>query len=165
MARTTRLVILIKNIRRTWLDRLGYCYILSDESSIPFYSTSSVYKCYILSDESSISFYSTSNGYKYSVKNSRGKRIDFFCQGEQSILYKVAIIYVLRTHQFDVLADQKGAGLGWCVWALIVIVHVICLLFIVYWMHPKTSGKQIVVYRSELTVLRCPSGKVATWPV
>jgi len=68
--------------------------------------------CYILSDESSISFYSTSNGYKYSVKNSRGKRIDFFCQGEQSILYKVAIIYVLRTHQFDVLADQKGAGLG-----------------------------------------------------
>jgi len=58
------------------------CYILSDESSIPCYSTSNGYTynrqkeafptvrtlpsaCYILSDESSIPLYSTSNGYTY----------------------------------------------------------------------------------------------------
>jgi len=38
MARSTRLVILIKNIYTLWV------YILSDVSSIPFYSTSNGYK-------------------------------------------------------------------------------------------------------------------------
>jgi len=58
MAGSTRLVILMKNRRRRTLwDRKRFrvaCYILSDESSIPFYSTSNGYN---------IPFYSTSNGY------------------------------------------------------------------------------------------------------
>jgi len=89
MARSTRLVILIKNMYTLWGRKrfllpvtyfptnLVYplhstagtlpsaCYILSDESSIPFYSTSNgplPSACYILSDESSIPFYSTSIG-------------------------------------------------------------------------------------------------------
>ena len=37
------------------------------------------------------------------------------------------------------------------------------LLF--FWNSPKTLGKQIVVYHSELPVLWCSSGTVATWPV
>jgi len=39
MARSTRLVILIKNIYTLW-GRKRFRYILSDESSIPVYSTS-----------------------------------------------------------------------------------------------------------------------------
>jgi len=44
MARSTRLGILIKNIYTLWETLPSTCYILSDESSIPFYSTSNGYK-------------------------------------------------------------------------------------------------------------------------
>jgi len=45
MTRSTRLVILIKNIYTLWGRKFpSACYILSDESSIPFYSTSNGYK-------------------------------------------------------------------------------------------------------------------------
>jgi len=69
MARSTRLVMLIKLYMGSE-TLLSACYILSgvgnasfcllhtlDESSYPF-------TCYILPDESSIPFYFTSNGYK-----------------------------------------------------------------------------------------------------
>jgi len=49
MARLTRLVILIKNTYIYFMGTETYpsaCYILSDESSIPFYSTSNRYKNY-----------------------------------------------------------------------------------------------------------------------
>ena len=39
------------------------------------------------------------------------------------------------------------------------------LLLFVFRISPKTLGKQIVVYHSELTVLWCSSRTVATWPV
>ena len=38
-------------------------------------------------------------------------------------------------------------------------------LLFVFRISPKTSGEQIVVNHSELTVLRCSSGTAATWPV
>jgi len=47
MARSTRLLILIKNIYVYFMGSetlSSACYILSDESSIPFYSTSNGYK-------------------------------------------------------------------------------------------------------------------------
>jgi len=45
MARSTRLVILVKNVICFMgsISLLSTCYILSDESSIPFYSTSNGY--------------------------------------------------------------------------------------------------------------------------
>jgi len=82
MARSTRLMILIKNIFTLWGRKrfllpvtyfptnLVYPFtlrvtgMLFDESSIPFYSTSNGYN----SDESSIPFYSTSNGYNNQEK-------------------------------------------------------------------------------------------------
>jgi len=70
MARSTRLVILIKNIYTLWGRKR---FLLP----VTYFSTNLVYPftlrvtgitnpsaCYILSDESSIPFYSTSNGYK-----------------------------------------------------------------------------------------------------
>ena len=36
------------------------------------------------------------------------------------------------------------------------------LIFLISW---KTTGKQMVVYHSELTILRCSSGTIATCPV
>ena len=36
------------------------------------------------------------------------------------------------------------------------------LVFLISW---KTTGKQMAVYHSELTVLRCYSGTIATYPV
>jgi len=58
-----RLVLIVSEIsafirtnRRTWLDRLG-------DPSDPSGSETLPSACYLLSDESSIPFYSTSNGY------------------------------------------------------------------------------------------------------
>ena len=56
-----------------------------------------------------------------------------------------------------VWADVWELALSWC--------RMIRLLLFVFRISPKISGKQIVVYHSELTVLRCSSETVATWPV
>ena len=40
-----------------------------------------------------------------------------------------------------------------------------CLRRLVFLIACKTTGKQMVVYHSELTVLRCSSGKIATCSV
>ena len=50
----------------------------------------------------------------------------------------------------------------WSVKKALVRADAIRPLFFVFLISPKTLGKQIVVYHSELTVLRCLSGTVAT---
>ena len=52
--------------------------------------------------------------------------------------------------------DVWEFALSWCT--------VIRLLLFVFRISAKILGKQIVVYHSKLTVLRCSSGTVATWP-
>ena len=42
---------------------------------------------------------------------------------------------------------------------------IIRLLLFVFRISPKNLGKEIVVYHSEWTAIRCSSGTVATWPV
>ena len=64
------------------------------------------------------------------------------------------------THQIDVLSAQKFSCLSRCVRARIVVVK----------NDPSSAvsfptGKQMVVYHSELTVLRCSSGTIATCTV
>ena len=67
------------------------------------------------------------------------------------------------THQIDVLSAQKCSCLSRCVRARIVVVKsdpssaVGFLNFL--------EDNQVVVYHSELTVLRCSSGTIATCPV
>ena len=58
------------------------------------------------------------------------------------------------TLQILVLSAQKCSFLSRCVRDSILVV-ISC----------KTTGKQMVVYHSELTVLRCSSGTIATCPV
>ena len=58
---------------------------------------------------------------------------------------------------FKVFFSMIYIALSW--WTMI------RLLLFVYRISPKTLGKQIVVFHSELTVLRCSSGTVANWPV
>ena len=63
------------------------------------------------------------------------------------------------THQIDVVvwANVWELALSW--WRVIRLRR---LVFLISW---KKTGKQIVVYHSELTILRCTSGTIATWPV
>ena len=56
-----------------------------------------------------------------------------------------------------VWADMWQRALSW--W------RVICLRRLVFLISWKTTGKQMVVYHSELTVLRCFSGTIATCSV
>ena len=65
------------------------------------------------------------------------------------------------THQIDVLSALKCNCLSRCVRAHIVI-RLRRLVFLISW---KTTGKQMVVYHSKLTVLRCSSATIATCPV
>ena len=64
------------------------------------------------------------------------------------------------THQFDFVASQKGAGLSQYVRARIAMVNNDSSSLVRF---SKSSGKQIVVYHSELTILRCLSGTVASF--
>jgi len=83
MARSTRLVILIKNIYTLWGRKR---FLLP----VTYFSTNLVYPftlrvtgitnpsaCYILSDESSIPFYSTSNGYKNGIKTRKNAIVEY----------------------------------------------------------------------------------------
>ena len=82
----------------------------------------------------------------------------FFDVREQTVVIESQVRAIWHTtHQFDVLSGQKGAGLSRC--------GEHDLLLFVFRISPKTLGKQIVVYHSELTDLRCSSGTLATLSV
>ena len=70
------------------------------------------------------------------------------------------------THQIDVLSAQKCSCLSQCVRAHIVVMKSEPSSAVDFpeFLEDK-NGKQIVVYHSELTVLRCSSGMIATYPV
>jgi len=121
MARSTRPVILIKNIytlwgrrqtdRRTWLDRLGLwswsrIYILYGVGTLP--ST-----CYILSDESSIPFYSTSNGNKNVAEQSSFWFVCFINTNSHtwSKMLPLNIIMPKFLHSWSLKKERKNRSL------------------------------------------------------
>ena len=66
------------------------------------------------------------------------------------------------TRQIDVLNAKKCSCLSRCVRARIVVLKVIRLRRLVFLISWKTTGKQMVVYHSELAFQRCSSGTIAT---
>ena len=68
-------------------------------------------------------------------------------------------------HQIDVLSAQKCSCLSRCVRARIVWWRVLRLRRLVFLISWKITGKQMIMYHLELTVLCCSSGTIATCPV
>ena len=68
------------------------------------------------------------------------------------------------THQIDVLSAEKCSCFNRCVRARIVVVKSDTSLAVGF---PDflEENKQMIVYHSELTVLSCSSGTIATCPV
>ena len=84
----------------------------------------------------------------------------FFTYGNKTSLFVSKSSLIRRmTHQIDavVWADVWELALLW--WRVI---RLLRFVFLISWM---TTGRQMVVYHSELTVLRCSSGTIATCPV
>ena len=68
--------------------------------------------------------------------------------------------YTTDDSSIDALSAQKCSCLSRCVRArIVVVIRLRRLIFLITW---KTTGKQIVVYHSELTILRCFSGTIVT---
>ena len=97
------------------------------------------------------------NQMKFCWKNMYGNKMKSF--GAKSGLYGrwhiKSMFWVLKN--VVVWADVWELPLSW--W------RAICLQRLVFLISWKTTGKQIVVFHSELTVLRCSSGTIATCPV